>query len=94
MKKYSSLLLTMLAIGLVTIEPAFAAPVDNISGVLDRIVNLITGVWGTSLAILAVAFTGIAWAFFGMEPRRAMGVVIGIAIVFGAAQIVAMIQGK
>lgn len=95
MKKYFPLLVVMLTIGFVTIEPAFAAEVtDSVTGVLQRIVNLITGTWGTLLAVIAVAGTGISWALFGLDLRKALSIIAGIILIFGAAQIVAMFQGK
>ncbi|MBL8687163.1 MAG: TrbC/VirB2 family protein [Alphaproteobacteria bacterium] len=94
MKKYASLFLLTLLAGLTTMEPAFAATIDNVGGVLQRIIELLTGVWGTSIAIIAVVITGFAWMFGGLDIRKAFFITIGIAMVFGAPQIVAMIQGK
>lgn len=95
MKKYTSVfLLTLLVANLITIEPAFAATVDNIGGVLQKIIDLLTGVWGTSIAVIAVVITGFAWMFGGLDIRKAFFIIVGIALVFGAPQIVDMIQGK
>ena len=94
MKKYASLFLLTLLASLTTMEPAFATTVDNVGGVLQRIIELLTGVWGTSIAIIAVVITGFAWMFGGLDIRKAFFITIGIAMVFGAPQIVAMIQGK
>ena len=96
MQKYFSLLLLTLLTGLVALEPALAVtPVtDNIGGVLQRIIDLLTGVWGTSIAIIAVVITGFAWMFGGLDIRKAFFITVGIALVFGAPQIVSMIQGK
>lgn len=96
MKKYVSLFLLTLLLANLAIEPALAtAPItDNIGGVLQKIIDLLTGVWGTSIAIIAVVITGFAWMFGGLDIRKAFFITVGIALVFGAPQIVSMIQGK
>ncbi len=94
MKKYASLFLLTLLVANLMMEPAFAAPVDNIGGVLQKIIDLLTGVWGTSIAVIAVVITGFAWMFGGLDIRKAFFIIVGIALVFGAPQIVDMIQGK
>lgn len=94
MKKHASLFLFTLLAGLTMMEPALANTVDNVQSVLQRIINLLTGAWGTSIAIIAVVITGFAWMFGGLDIRKAFFITIGIALVFGAPQIVSMLQGK
>lgn len=74
-------------------EPAFAQSA-NIEGVLQNIVDMLNGNVARLLAILAVIVTGIAWMFGYMDLRRAAYVVLGIAIVFGASEIVSTITGS
>jgi len=47
-----------------------------------------------SLAIIAVIVTGIAWMFSHRDLRRAAFVVLGIALIFGASEIVSTIAGS
>ena len=74
-------------------EPAFAQSA-NLEGVLQNIVDMLTGNVARLLAILAVIVTGIAWMFGYLDLRRAAYVVLGIAIVFGASEIVSTITGS
>ena len=94
-KNFFQIFILTLVCGLAFMEPASATPVtDNIGGVLQKIIDLLTGVWGTSIAIIAVVITGFGWMFGGLDIRKAFFIIIGIALVFGAPQIVNMVQGK
>ena len=77
---------------LVVAEPAFAQ-VAGIEGVLKNIETMLTGAVAKSLATIAVIITGIAWMFGYLDLRKAAYVVLGVAIVFGASQIVNMLTG-
>jgi len=77
---------------LVVAEPAFAQ-VAGIEGVLKNIETMLTGAIAKSLATIAVIITGIAWMFGYLDLRKAAYVVLGVAIVFGASQIVNMLTG-
>ena len=84
--------LAMAAImGLAMAEPTFAA--GGIEAVLQNVVNLLTGTAAKLLATIAVVIVGIAWMFGFMDLRKAAYVVLGIAIVFGAAEIVGKLAG-
>jgi type IV secretion system protein VirB2 len=75
--------------GLVT--PAFASA--NVEGLLQNVVDMLTGNTARLLAILAVVIVGILWMFGLFDLRRAAIVVLGIVVVFGAAEIVNLITG-
>lgn len=75
--------------GLVT--PAFASA--NVEGLLQNVVDMLTGSTARLLAILAVVIVGILWMFGLFDLRRAAIVVLGIVVVFGAAEIVNLITG-
>ncbi len=72
-------------------EPALAAP--DIENLLQNVVDLLTGTTARLLAILAVVIVGILWMFGLFDLRRAAVVVLGIVVVFGAAEIVELITG-
>jgi type IV secretory pathway VirB2 component (pilin) len=74
-------------------SPAQAASGLNIESMLQNIVDMLSGTTARLLAILAIMLTGIAWMFGYLDLRKAGTVVLGVAIVFGAAQIVSMITG-
>ena len=61
---------------------------------LQKVVDIFTGNTSRLLAILAVAGFGISALFGRVSWRRAGEIVLGIAIVFGAASIVDMFVGK
>lgn len=76
---------------LLSAQPAFASA--NIEGLLQNVVDLLTGNTARLLAILAVVIVGILWMFGLFDLRRAAIVVLGIVVVFGAAEIVNLITG-
>lgn len=86
------LILAVMAIVLATTEPA-TAQTANIEGVLQNVVTLLTGEVARLLATLAVIIVGIAWMFGHLDLRRAAWVVLGVAIVFGAQEIVGLLTG-
>jgi type IV secretory pathway VirB2 component (pilin) len=75
------------------LDPAMAQGFGKVQTVLDNIVGALTGAIGKSLAIIAVAMVGLAWIFGQIDMRHAGGVIIGIGIIFGAAEIVALMAG-
>lgn len=77
-------------IGLAMVEPAAAAGIES---VLQKVVDLLTGGAAKSLAIIAVIIVGVCWMFGFMDLRKAAYVVLGIALVFGAAEIVNSLAG-
>lgn len=83
------------AIALTTVamsaEPALASA--NVEGLLQNVVDMLTGNTARLLAILAVVIVGVLWMFGLFDLRRAAIVVLGIVVVFGAAEIVNLITG-
>jgi len=77
---------------LLVVEPALAQTA-NIEGVLQNIVTMLTGNVARLLATLAVIIVGIAWMFGYLDLRKAAYVVLGVAIVFGASEIVSTLTG-
>ncbi len=80
-----------LATTLISVQPAFAQA--NVEGLLQNVVDLLTGNTARLLAILAVVIVGILWMFGLFDLRRAAIVILGIIVVFGAAEIVGLITG-
>lgn len=72
-------------------SPAFASA--NVEGLLQNVVDLLTGNTARLLAVLAVVVVGVLWMFGLFDLRRAAIVVLGIVVVFGAAEIVNLITG-
>ncbi|EJF92286.1 hypothetical protein ME9_01688 [Bartonella taylorii 8TBB] len=73
-------------------EPAFAQDFGKIQGVLDKVVKALTGPIAKAIATISVAGIGLAWIAGYIEMRKAFFVCVGIGIVFGAPQIVAMLS--
>jgi type IV secretion system protein VirB2 len=92
-KKENHLFLAILIVGLCAIpQVALAAPAWE--SALQTIVGYVTGSTARYIAILAVVGFGFA-AFLGrIAWRRALEIVVAIAIVFGAAKIVDMFAGS
>lgn len=91
--KYPAALLCMaMAASIALSEPAFAQTA-NIEGVLQNIVNMLTGNVARLLATLAVIIVGIAWMFGYLDLRKAAYVVLGVAITFGASEVVSTLTG-
>lgn len=79
------------AASLILVQPAFAQA--NVEGLLQNVVDMLTGNTARLLAVLAVVVVGILWMFGLFDLRRAAIVVLGIIVVFGAAEIVNLITG-
>lgn len=79
------------ASSLLLVQPACASA--NIEGLLQNVVDMLTGNTARLLAVLAVVVVGILWMFGLFDLRRAAIVVLGIIVVFGAAEIVNLITG-
>ena len=90
--KHSAALLCIAAVlSIALVEPALAQTA-NIEGVLQNIVNMLTGNVARLLATLAVII-GIAWMFGYLDLRKAAYVVLGVAITFGASEVVSTLTG-
>ena len=81
----------VLATTLMSVQPALAQA--NVEGLLQNVVDMLTGNTARLLAILAVVIVGILWMFGLFDLRRAAIVILGIVVVFGAAEIVGLITG-
>lgn len=86
-----ALALACCSCALVMTEPAYAAG-GGIESVLQNIVDLLTGNVARLLAIIAIIIVGIGWAFGRLDMKHAGGVVVGVAVIFGAAEIVDMMM--
>jgi len=82
-------LVWVLLLGLLLIaDPSYGQSFGRINSALQTLVNFMTGTTGRLLGILGVAGLGIAAWFGRLSYWRAGEIVLGIAIVFGAAEIV------
>lgn len=90
LKRTFATLLIASAAGLLTVQPAMA---QDVEGLLQNVVDMLTGNTARLLAILAVVVVGVLWMFGLFDLRRAAIVVLGIVVVFGAAEIVSLITG-
>lgn len=86
--------LTAVLLCLAWTEPASAQSLGGVEKVLQNIVDTLTGNVAKLLATLAVIVTGMAWMFGYLDLRKAGYVVFGVAILFGASEIVSTITGK
>ena len=91
-RRTAALVLMAAVLAITWAEPAIAQQVA-IEKVLQNIVTMLTGNVAKLLATLAVIITGVAWMFGHLDLRRAAWVVLGVAIVFGAAEIVNTLTG-
>ncbi len=92
LRKPSKFLCISLVLSICLVEPAFAQTA-NLEGVLQNIVNMLTGNVARLLATLAVIIVGIAWMFGHLDLRKAAYVVLGVAIVIGASEVVSTLTG-
>ena len=85
----------MLGVMLLTATPAHAQSGGggDLTSFLQNLVNLITGPIGRSIAVLAIAVTGIAWMLGAASARTAGAVIVGVMLVFSASWIVDQIVG-
>lgn len=90
-RRYAAAATLAYAVSLAAAGPAFASA--NVEGLLQNVVDLLTGNTARLLAVLAVVIVGILWMFGLFDLRRAAIVVLGIVVVFGAAEIVSLITG-
>jgi len=79
-------------ISLFITEPSFAQNLSGIEGVLNNIQEALSGKIAKAVAVIAVVLVGFAWMFGYLDLRKAMYCVLGVAIVFGAPQIVEMLS--
>ena len=84
------LVASAVAMSMSAVAPAHA----DLAGVLNNVITMLNGTVAKSLAILAVMLTGFAWMFGHLDMRKAGMVIFGIALVFGATEIVGTISGQ
>ena len=80
-----ALLATTIALGP---DPAYAQSAAPVEGILEWFVGVLQGSVARSLAIIAVCFLGFLFLTGRMAWQGAISIVIGIAIIFGAAELV------
>ena len=78
---------------LALVEPAAAQAFGKLESILGQITSALTGTVGKALATIGVMIVGIMWIFGQMDFRRAGAVILGIAVIFGAAEIVNTMAG-
>lgn len=67
---------------------------DPIEQILESIIGIMTGPIATGVAIIGVASIGYMWMTGRMEMTRALTIIIGMVIIFGAANIVNALRGS
>jgi type IV secretory pathway VirB2 component (pilin) len=82
------ILIALTATALCLSDPTYAQSFGRINTALQTLVDFMTGTTGRLLAILGVAGLGIAAWFGRLSYSRAGEIIVGIAIVFGSAEIV------
>lgn len=94
-KQLVKFVLTSAAVCLVAFEPSIAAANagDGLTNAANKILGLLTGTLGKAVATIAVVVMGLMAMFGKLEWERAFKVILGIAIVFGAASIIQLIGG-
>lgn len=92
-RRFSFHLLASVAVPLILSGPALAQSA-NVERVLQNIVDALTGNVAKLLATLAIIITGMSWMFGYLDLRRAGYVILGVAILFGAAEIVSTLTGR
>jgi type IV secretory pathway VirB2 component (pilin) len=81
-------LFALAATALCLCEPSYSQSFGKINTALQTLVDFMTGTTGRLLGILGVAGLGVAAWFGRLSYWRAGEIILGIAIVFGAAEIV------
>jgi type IV secretion system protein VirB2 len=71
-----------------TPELAYAQSAAPVEGILEWFVGVLQGSVARSLAIIAVCFLGFLFLTGRMAWQGAISIVIGIAMIFGAAELV------
>ena len=88
-------LLTVKRLGAALMLVLFSLPAyadDPISRLLNKAVDLMTNQWAVASAVVTIAAVGYRMKYGMMDKRKALGSVIGIVVVFGAALIVDQIR--
>lgn len=88
----SKLLYALFLFSLLMAEPSFAQSFDGINSFLTKIVQNITGDIGKTIAAIAVMAVGGFFMTGRMDWTFAVSIILGIAIIFGAAGFVKSIS--
>ncbi|MCW0001479.1 TrbC/VirB2 family protein [Pararhizobium sp. YC-54] len=89
LNRKTTVLLSLLATAIVLApEFAYAQSAAPVEGILEWFVGVLQGNVARSLAIIAVCFLGFLFLTGRMAWQGAISIVIGIAIIFGAAELV------
>jgi len=82
---------TATVVSLVLASPSAAQDFGGVTSFLDAIVTAVTGPIGIAISALAVMAVGFSFMTGRMDWTFAVSIILGIAIVFGAATFVANI---
>lgn len=96
-KRLMKFVLVSAVTSFVMIEPSvvFAgAQFGNLGTLVTNIQTFLTGAFGRSIATIAVIVMGMMAMFGKLQWEHAIKVIIGIAIVFGAASIINALGGN
>lgn len=88
MREAARFALTVSALFLLSSHPSAAQDFSGVTSFLDQIVEAITGPIGIAISALAVMAIGFSFMTGRMDWTFAVAVILGIAIVFGAASFV------
>lgn len=91
---YLPLALLAVILSALMVEPAAAQSLGGVETVLQSVVDLLTGNVARLIGIIAVVFIGLAWAFGYADMRTAGMTVLGLVIVFSAAEVVDLLAGS
>jgi type IV secretion system protein VirB2 len=89
---WASALLVVGLLSAVLAGAAHAQDLQPITNVSEYIQAFMTGRLATSLAVIAVAVVGYLFWTGQVAAQAALSVIVGIAIVFGSAQIVSILE--
>lgn len=78
-------IIPMLALVLVMTEPSFAQDFTGVKKTLDALITAITGPFGVAVGTLAIMAVGFTFMTGRMDWMFAVAIILGIAILFGAA---------
>ncbi|SCY90295.1 TrbC/VirB2 family protein [Rhizobium sp. NFACC06-2] len=82
---YAKLLFATIIFSIAAAEPSYAQNFSGIQAFLTNVVNAITGPIGIAISSIAVMAVGFSFMTGRMDWTFAVSIVLGIAIVFGAA---------
>ena len=93
-RQHSVIATAIFALFIVLPDVAYAAGgFDKITSVLTSITQTVIGPLGKAICVLGIVAVGLMWVFGQMDPKRALLVVIGIGVIFGANEIAAALTG-